>query len=123
MLNKPDISDTKKGVLLESLAKSLGVVTTACKAAKVSRDTHYRWYKTDEDYRAKVQELENIALDFAESHLHQLIKDGSPAATIFLLKTKGKVRGYIETTSIEVTEKKPLTWMNEVSRKQKRENK
>lgn len=122
MPNKTDKTDTKKGVLLDALAKSLGVVTTACKAARVARDTHYRWMKEDGEYRAKVRELENIALDFAESHLHQLIKDGSPAATIFLLKTKGKVRGYIETTDIQVTEKKPLTWMNEVTRKQKREN-
>ena len=118
-----DKSDTKKEKLIEALGKSLGVVSTACKAVNISRDTHYRWIKEDPDYKGKVRELENIALDFAESHLHGLIKEGSAAATIFFLKTKGKRRGYIETTDLQITEKKPLTWMNEVSRKAKRENK
>jgi|TARA_R110000787_G_scaffold55416_1_gene127919 hypothetical protein len=118
-----DKSDTKKGALIEALGKSLGVVSTACKSVNISRDTHYRWMKEDSDYKGKVRELENIALDFAESHLHQLIKDGIPSATIFFLKTKGKRRGYIETTDLQITEKKPLTWMDEVSRKKKREQK
>ena len=61
--------------------------------------------------------MDNVALDFAETSLHEQIKDKVPSSTIFYLKTKGKRRGYIETTSIEVTEKKPLTWMNEVIHK------
>ena len=100
--------------MLKALEKTLGIVTTACSKASVSRATHYQWLKIDPIYKQSVTDLENIALDFAESHLHDLIKEGSPAATIFFLKTKGKRRGYIETTSIEVTEKKPLTWMDEV---------
>jgi hypothetical protein len=118
-----DKSDTKKDQMIDALGKSLGVVTTACNQVGISRDTHYRWLKEDATYKGRVRELENIALDFAESHLHMLIKDGVPSATIFFLKTKGKVRGYIETQDIQITEKKPLTWMNEVSRKQKRESK
>ena len=118
-MTQSDKSDTKKENLLKALTKSLGVVSTACKMIGVSRDTHYRWLKTDPQYKMKVRELENVALDFAETHLHELIKEGSPAATIFFLKTKGKVRGYIETTDLQVTEKKPLTWMNEVTKKQK----
>ena len=118
-MTQSDKSDTKKENLIQALTKSLGVVSTACKMIGVSRDTHYRWLKTDPQYKMKVRELENVALDFAETHLHELIKEGSPAATIFFLKTKGKVRGYIETTDLQVTEKKPLTWMNEVTKKQK----
>ena len=34
------------------------------------------------------------------SQLHKQIKDGSTAATIFLLKTKGKKRGYVERQEI-----------------------
>ena len=45
-----------------------------------------------------------------ESHLHKLIRDGNPAATIFFLKTKGKNRGYVERQEIAVAEKKPLSW-------------
>tara|TARA_R110000803_G_scaffold3785_9_gene12847 strand:- start:468 stop:842 length:375 start_codon:yes stop_codon:yes gene_type:complete len=109
-----DKTNTKKDAMLKALEKTLGIVTTACTLAKVSRSQHYHWMNHDPEYKRSVTDLENIALDFAESHLHELIKDGSPAATIFFLKTKGKRRGYIETTAIEVTEKKPLTWMDEV---------
>ena len=50
--------------------------------------------------RAAYEELQNVALDFAETKLHQRIQEGSDAATIFYLKTKGKARGYIERTEI-----------------------
>ncbi len=52
-------------------------------------------------------------LDFAESNLKKLEKEGNPAATIFFLKTKGKKRGYIERQEIELQEKKPLSWLDE----------
>ena len=106
------IGHTKKA-LVEALEKSLGVVSTACKAAGISRDTHYRWLKEDPDYKAQVEELSEVAIDFAESHLHKLIKDGNPAATIFFLKTKGKNRGYVERQEIAVAEKKPLSWFTD----------
>ena len=106
----PDSLGHTKKALVEALEKSLGVVSTACKAAGISRDTHYRWLKEDPEYKAQVEELSEVALDFAESHLHKLIKDGNPAATIFFLKTKGKNRGYVERQEIAVAEKKPLSW-------------
>jgi hypothetical protein len=100
----------RKKALVEALEKSLGVVSTACKAASISRDTHYRWLKEDPEYKTAVEELSEVAVDFAESHLHKLIRDGNPAATIFFLKTKGKNRGYVERQEIAVAEKKPLSW-------------
>jgi len=89
-----------KKALLEALEKSLGVVTTACKIAGVGRTTYYEWYKEDQDFRNKVDDLQNVALDFAESQLHKQIADNSTSATIFYLKTKGKKRGYVERQEI-----------------------
>ena len=106
------LGHTKKA-LLAALEKSLGVVSSACKTAGISRDTHYRWLKEDMEYKTAVHELSEVALDFAESHLHKLIKDGNPAATIFFLKTKGKGRGYVERQEIAVAEKKPLSWFTD----------
>jgi len=82
--------------LLEALEKSLGVVTTACKKVSVDRSTFYKYLNEDEDFANAVKELDNVALDFAESQLHKQIQDGVPTSTIFYLKTKGKKRGYIE---------------------------
>ena len=41
-------------------------------------------------------------LDFAETNLHQQIMEGNTTATIFLLKTRGRKRGYIERQNIQV---------------------
>tara|TARA_Y100001938_G_C7908644_1_gene338440 strand:- start:127 stop:483 length:357 start_codon:yes stop_codon:yes gene_type:complete len=89
----------KKG-LLDALEKSLGVVTTACKQVGIGRTTFYNYCNDDKEFATKVKEIENVALDFAESQLHKQIQDGSTAATIFLLKTKGKKRGYVERQEI-----------------------
>jgi anaerobic C4-dicarboxylate transporter len=107
---KANKANTKKEQMLEALERSLGIVTTACTAVGVGRTTHYQWMKDDPEYKRAVKDIENRTLDFAESHLHKLIKDGNPAATIFFLKTKGKARGYVERQEIEVAEKKPLSW-------------
>jgi len=108
-----DRTDTKKAAMLEALEKSLGIVSTACKMVDISRQTHYAWLKADEEYKKAVNSIQDSVLDFAESHLYKLVKEGNPAATIFFLKTKGKKRGYIERQEIEVTEKKPLSWLDE----------
>lgn len=90
-----DKTDTIKKVVLESLEKSLGVVTTAVKQAGIARSTFYEWLK-DPEFKKQVDDIQNIALDFAESQLHKQIRDGNTSATIFYLKTKGKNRGYVE---------------------------
>ena len=96
----------KKG-LLEALEKSLGVVTTACKQVGIGRTTFYNYYNEDIDFAKKVDDIENVALDFAESQLHKQIQEGSTAATIFLLKTRGKKRGYVERQEITGAEGVP----------------
>jgi len=93
-------ADTLKKKLLEGLVKSLGIVTVGCKLAEVSRETYYKYYNTDPKFKKKVDDIADIALDFAESKLHQLIKDGNKTGIIFYLKTKGKKRGYIERQEI-----------------------
>lgn len=82
--------------MIEALEKSLGIVTTACKQVGISRQTHYEWLREDENYKAAVEGIADIALDFAESKLHKSIEGGSDTAIIFYLKTKGKRRGYVE---------------------------
>jgi hypothetical protein len=96
--------------MLEALEKSLGVVTTACRMADISRKTHYEWYKLDEAYKEAVDDISDIALDFAESQLHKQIKDGEVSSTIFYLKTKGKKRGYVEKNELDVSGGLGITW-------------
>ena len=87
--------------MLKALEESLSVVTTAVAFVGINRQTHYNWLKKDSKYAADVLDIENVTLDFAESQLHQQIREGNVTATIFLLKTKGKKRGYIERQEIQ----------------------
>ena len=92
----------KKETILQALEKSLGVVTVACKQAGIPRSTYYKWLKEDTEFAKNVRDIENIALDFAESQLHSQMRDGNTSATIFYLKTKGKKRGYVERQELDV---------------------
>jgi hypothetical protein len=105
---------THKKAMLEALEKTLGVVSTACKIVGISRTTHYRWLEEDPEYAAQVKDIENVSLDFAESQLHKQIGDGSTAATIFYLKTKGKKRGYIERQEITGADGMPTNFQIEI---------
>ena len=96
-------SHIKKEAMLKALENSLGVVTVACKQSDTPRSTYYKWLKEDEEFAKSVKEIENIALDFAESQLHSQMKDGNTSATIFYLKTKGKKRGYIERSELDLS--------------------
>lgn len=102
-------TENSKSLLLDALEKSLGVITTACKTAQIHRSTFYKWYNEDPGFAEAVDDIENIAIDFAESNLHQKIKKGDTAAIIFYLKTKGKKRGYIEKQEFDVSNQGNIT--------------
>tara|TARA_Y100001963_G_scaffold87633_1_gene121127 strand:+ start:183 stop:536 length:354 start_codon:yes stop_codon:yes gene_type:complete len=93
----------KKKAMLQALEVSLGIVTTACKQAGIPRSTYYKWLNEDKEFAKQVKDIENIALDFAESQLHNQMNEGNTSATIFYLKTKGKKRGYIEKSELDIT--------------------
>ena len=93
--------ETKQRMIL-ALEQNLGIVTNACKAIGISRPMHYKWLKEDAEYRRAVKDMENAALDFAESQLLKQIQKGNPLSTIFYLKCKGKKRGYIEQNNLEI---------------------
>ena len=113
-----ELGHLKKEAMIKALEKTLGVVTTACEKVDIARNTHYDWLKSDELYAKKVDELNNVTLDFAESQLYKQIKEGNTAATIFLLKTRGKPRGYIERQEVDHTTKgerisiPPIHWVD-----------
>lgn len=117
-----------KAKMIQALAKTYGRVTDAAKIVDIDRTTHYRWLKEDEEYKEACEHVGEIALDFVESKLFELI-DGAqkevvtdagpimiketpnPTACIFYLKTKGKKRGYIERNEITGADGNPIIIM------------
>jgi hypothetical protein len=90
-----------KKALLIALEKNLGIVTPACKEVGVSRETYYRYMREDEEFRKAVDDINEIAIDFAENQLFRKIKEGSERSILFFMKYKARKRGY--TDSIDIT--------------------
>jgi hypothetical protein len=90
-----------KEMLLVSLEKNLGIVSTACKEVGISRETFYKYLRNDPEFKSKVDEINEITLDFAESQLLKKIEEGSERSILFYMKYKARKRGY--TDSIDIT--------------------
>ena len=93
----------KKETLLEALENGLGIVSTACNRTGISRSSFYKWYHEDEEFRKKVDEIDNIKLDFVESKLFKNIENEKEKSIIFYLQHKGHKRGYIQKQNINLT--------------------
>lgn len=91
-----------KKALIEAMTEALGIVTTACQTVGLSRKTYYDYYKNDEDFRAEIDDIADVALDYVEGKLLSQIEENNPTSTIFYLKTKGKKRGYVEPQHINL---------------------
>lgn len=106
--------DNIKSKLIQSLEQHNGIVSSACAAIGTPRSTYYMWLNNDPEFKAAVDEIQDVAIDFVESKLMEKINGvstqtynskGEPViyelppsdtAIIFFLKTKGKKRGYVE---------------------------
>jgi len=86
--------------LLKALESSLGVITTALKACDLSRTNFYKWLKEDEEFKSKVEEIENIQQDFIKSKYYECVKDKVPSVVIHAAKTR---LGWNETNKVDIT--------------------
>tara|TARA_R100001143_G_C3245688_1_gene81207 strand:+ start:22 stop:387 length:366 start_codon:yes stop_codon:yes gene_type:complete len=94
---------TKKKILIEALENSLGIVATACAKSGISRSSYYKWYHEDEEFREKVDELDNVKLDYVETQLFKNIQHEKEKSIIFYLQHRGHKRGYIQRQNINLT--------------------
>ena len=86
--------------ILKALESSLGVITTALKATDLSRTNFYKWLKEDEEFKAQVEEIENIQQDFIKSKYYECVKDKVPSVVIHAAKTR---LGWNETNKVDLT--------------------
>jgi hypothetical protein len=89
-------TDCRKVRLLEALKETRGIISVACVRSGVARRTFYQWLDRDADFLRSVEDINEDAVDFAESKLLERIDAGAERSIIFFLKTKGKTRGYSE---------------------------
>lgn len=99
------ISNIKKNKLLESLRNNLGNITLSCEEVGLNRSAYYSLMERNAEFKAEVEEIQNICLDVVENALFRNVRAGDTTAIIFYLKTKGRKRGYSERTEIDMTSK------------------
>ena len=96
-------NNLKKNAFLAYMEATLGNITASCKEVGIDRSLYYKWLERDPKFKQAVDDLSEMSVDFAESHLKKQIKEGDTTATIFYLKTKGKHRGYSEKVEFDGT--------------------
>ena len=75
-------------------------ITSCCIQAGVSRQTYYKWLKESIGFKESLEALEQAYVDKAMETLSKAMDIGDTKAAIFILKTKGKDRGFGETLDI-----------------------
>ena len=100
----------KKQEMLIALEKSLGIITPACKAVGIARQTHYRWLEEDDLYKRLVKDVQMTKRDFTESAVYQLVQKGNVQATLYANRIN-KDRGYSESVEVSGREGEPIKWV------------
>lgn len=98
-----DKTRVNKARLLEELKNTRGIVSLACERIGITRQTYHLWRKNDPEFKKASEEIVEYQIDFVESRLLDKIESGSDTAIIFYLKCKGKERGYVEKTELDIT--------------------
>jgi hypothetical protein len=109
---KPKISADE---IADALVKAHGLVSVAVryierakteelgKPFTIARQVVERRIKNTPRLTEVMAQCDAEALDFAENKLMQHIKDGDTTSLIFYLKCKGKHRGYVEKSNVELS--------------------
>lgn len=102
--------ELNKERLLTALQNNAGLISKACRAVGISNNQYYIYYKSDPDFKEKVDQIKEGVIDLAESQLYQLIQEKNPQAIFFFLKYRGKDRGYTDiNTAIQINSGSNIT--------------
>ena len=88
------MKEVNKQKMLDALARSRGIVSTACKLSGLSRSSYLNWKKNDPEFAAEVEQIQETQKDSVENKLLDNIAQGDVTSIIFYLKTRCRDRGY-----------------------------
>lgn len=74
--------------------KKSGNITATCLAANIGRRSFYRYLENDAKFKEMIEDVNESLVDLAETKLLTLINEGDRESILFMLRTKGKDRGY-----------------------------
>jgi hypothetical protein len=102
-LLKREAMEQRKSEFLKALDENIGIATTVCIKHGITRDTYYRWLRSDPDFAEKVQAIKDRGVDFAEDMLMSKVVAGDLQAVMFFLRSQGKHRGWNDKVDINVS--------------------
>lgn len=92
---KPATAINKKA-FIEALISERGIILKACAKSGVARRTVSTWMNNDAEFKEAFDQIDYDLAQIAEEALLKNVINLSEASTFFLLKKKGKYRGYGE---------------------------
>lgn len=91
--NQRQLKNKRK--MAKALVKHGGSVSKACREAKITRMTHYRWMESDPSYAAFVEELKLAKVDDVEEvFMDTMVKTKDMRSMRWFLERQGQDRGY-----------------------------
>jgi len=108
--------------VIKALDKHYGVLMHAAKELGVHRETLSTWCNEDPELGDALEKARERMIDVAESSLIQNVKKGKEVSTLFLLKTRGRQRGYIEKTDVSLDGDISIKIVREPANGQKEDN-
>lgn len=81
---------------LEAFPGQKFCISRTCKKIGINRSTFYDWLNRYPSFKRGFDELQEAIIDEAEVSLLKNIRKGDVVSILFLLKTRGKSRGYVE---------------------------
>ena len=103
-----------KEQMLEAIQGSQGLVSKiqrkleAILGEKISWDTTEKWIHKWEEAETAVKNEKEAMLDIAENNIFKDMVNGDTATSKWYLRMKGKERGYIETSEVQMASADPL---------------
>lgn len=94
-------------IIIEAMDNSRGIISNIAKKLDVSRNTVYQWIDSDDELKEALKNANECLLDNAEDKLVNLVDQQDFRAISFILKTRGKDRGYVETMETKDVSDKP----------------
>ena len=83
-------------MMIDAIQKADGNLSEAARILGCSRTTVHNYVNKYVTVRATYEEENDKFIDLAEAKLRKTVEKGSLPAIMFVLKTKGKHRGYVE---------------------------
>jgi hypothetical protein len=94
--NKERRRKYSKKIIREALIASNGILSRAAKQLGCSRTTITEWLERCPDLDQELQDIKESYVDLAESSLLSQIAEKNTQATIFLLRSLGRKRGWVD---------------------------